>query len=85
MTKEDIQLKDLNKTFATLKETVMSSLKDEEKHFLLSFKRKDPNWNLLGLDGIDQLPAVKWKQLNLERMDAERHKEAYYKLQEFLS
>lgn len=38
----------------------------EERAFLLTFKSRKPDWSLLGLDGIDRLPAVSWKLKNLE-------------------
>lgn len=85
MTDEILELNELTDTFNKLKELIKSSLTKEEREFLLSFKRKDPNWDLLGLKGIDELPSVKWKLINLGRMSAERHKEAYDKLEKFLS
>lgn len=85
MTDEDVKLEGLTSTFSKLKETIVNSLSDDDKKFLLSFKNKKPQWELLGLKDIEQLPSVQWKMLNLERMDAERHKEAYQKLHEFLS
>lgn len=85
MTEENIQLKELNDTFNGLKKAILNSLNEDEKKFLLSFKDKQPDWKLLGLEGIDQMPSVKWKLLNLERMDNKKHKEAFEKLKEFLS
>ena len=41
------------------------------RQFLLSAQRGEPEWSLLGLDGIDQLPAIKWKLLNVKRMPQE--------------
>lgn len=41
------------------------------RQFLLSAQRGAPDWTLLGLDGVDQLPAVKWKLLNVKRMSPE--------------
>lgn len=56
------------------------SLTGDEKAFLLSFKRCEPNWELLGLMGIEGLPAVKWKMLNLQRMKRDKYHEAVAKL-----
>jgi hypothetical protein len=42
----------------------------------LSFKATTPEWTLLGIEGIDQLPAVKWKLLNLKKMPKEKHERA---------
>lgn len=38
------------------------------KQFLLSAQRGEPEWPLLGLDGVEHLPAIKWKLLNVKRM-----------------
>lgn len=84
MTEENLELSELTDTFNTLKELIKTSLTDDEKEFLLSFKRKEPKWELLGLENINALPSVKWKQINLGRMTAEKHKEAYEKLEKFL-
>jgi hypothetical protein len=63
---------------------IKRSLTDNEINFLLSFKNRKPEWQLLGFEGIDKLPAVKWKLLNLEKMKAEKHKVAYEKLEKYL-
>ena len=44
----------------------ISDLTTNERKFLLSIKKLHPDWELLGLEGIDRLPAVKWKLINLE-------------------
>jgi hypothetical protein len=60
---------------------------DNEKKFLLSFKNKTPDWNLLEMENIEviaNLPSVLWKMINLKKMPAKKHKEAYDKLQNVL-
>jgi len=55
----------------------------DERHFLLSFKEKNPKWDLLGLPNIEevtQLPSVQWKLLNLSRRDKSKHQKAAKKL-----
>ncbi len=49
---------------------------EDEKLFLVSFKEGKPNWELLGLSGIELLPAVKWKQLNLDKMNSDKRNNA---------
>lgn len=60
-------------------------LTDDEREFLISFKNRKPNWDLLGLDGISQLPAIKWKQINLAKMPDVRHKQALGQLESILA
>ena len=57
---------------------------NEEREFLISVKTGKPEWNLLGLTGIEDLPAVKWKLMNIKRMDEKKHKKALEKLRNYL-
>ena len=60
----------------------------------MSFKNKNPNWELLDLYAspdseynvtrLQNLPAVKWKMLNLNKMVKSKHEEAVGKLEKFL-
>ena len=59
---------------------LLSDLTDSEKKFLVSVKSKKPQWDLIDVDHIKDLPAVKWKLLNLEKMDKKSHEEALIKL-----
>ncbi|MDR7033865.1 hypothetical protein [Mesorhizobium sp. BE184] len=56
----------------------------DQRMFILSFKARRPDWKLLGLDGVDKLPAVRWKLRNLERMPKERHRRTYEALERVL-
>lgn len=40
------------------------------KQFLISFKRGEPDWTLLGLPAARELPAVRWKLENLSKLPA---------------
>jgi len=84
MTADVISLSDLLEAREHMIQLVNSSLLDNEKEFLLSFKNKDPNWQLLNLDGIRELPAVRWKLINLKKMTTEKHVFAYKTLESYL-
>jgi len=43
-----------------------------------------PDWTLLGLEGIENMPAIKWKMLNLKKMKPASHRKAYEKLEDYL-
>lgn len=64
--------------------TIRESLTGKEKDFILSVKRGEPRWECLGIKGIDHLPAVKWKLLNISRMDGKKHRSAILKLERCL-
>ena len=84
LTEEDISFEDLVSVRSLLIEKIKNELTTDEKKFLLSFKNMDPKWELLGLNNIENLPSVKWKLHNLEKMKPKDHERAYKKLEEYL-
>lgn len=84
MADEDIPQTALEATREQLVRLINTSLTLQEREFLLSFKNRTPDWTLLALSGIDQLPAVRWKLQNLAKMNPDKHVEAYHRLQEIL-
>ena len=84
MAEESVSLEALESTREQLISQINAALKDEEKQFLLSFKNKSPDWSLINMKGVESLPAVKWKLINLENMSADKHKAAYEKLQKLI-
>ena len=75
-----ITLDELNHARKELVTRLMSDLTEREKQFLVSVKSKKPRWDLIDVEHIKDLPAVKWKLLNLEKMDKKSHEEALTKL-----
>ena len=49
---------------------VVGNMPHDHRRFLLSFERGEPEWSLLGLDGVAELPAVRWRQQNLDKLGA---------------
>ncbi len=84
MTTVNISLEDLLDTRKTLVSSIKESLTNEEKKFLISVKTGKPEWDLLGLTGVEDLPAAKWKLMNIKRMDKKKHKKALEKLRNYL-
>lgn len=85
MAEIDVPLSDLESCRSALISLVNSSLTDSERQFLLSFKSRSPDWTLLGLQGVDQLPAVRWKLQNLGKMSADKHAVALELLRKLLA
>jgi hypothetical protein len=56
----------------------------EERQLIVSVKEGKPQWNLLGVPGIEKLPAVQWKLQNIGRMTPVKHQEALRKLRDHL-
>jgi predicted nucleotidyltransferase component of viral defense system len=55
-----------------------------EKKFLLSIKEGKPDWKLLGLEGVERLPAVQWKLKNIGKMAPAKQQEQLSKLRKKL-
>jgi hypothetical protein len=55
------------------------------RRFLVSFERGEPDWSLLDVPGAPDLPAVKWRQHNLDKLSAAKRAALVARLQEVLS
>jgi predicted nucleotidyltransferase component of viral defense system len=75
-----LTLDELNDAREELVTQLLSGLTESEKKFLVSVKSKKPQWDLIEVAHIKDLPAVQWKLLNLDRMDKQSHAQALAKL-----
>jgi hypothetical protein len=64
--------------------TISKDLTGQERQFLVSIKSGEPQWDLLGIDRIDKLPALQWKLTNIRKMPKEKHTSALVKLKRVL-
>lgn len=48
--------------------TISGGMPEAHRQFLLGFKRGEPDWGLIGLPEAAELPAVRWKQINLDKL-----------------
>jgi len=81
MTFTPVTLGDLIETWKLLIQKIKRDLTDNEKKFILSIKKKAPEWDLFPIEGIKNLPAIQWKLINLYRMSTSKHKQALEKLE----
>jgi predicted nucleotidyltransferase component of viral defense system len=73
MTEEPVTLTELEAAREAIIAEMVSAMPEDHRHFLLSFKRGEPDWELLGIPEAQYLPAVMWKQRNLAKLpDAKR-------------
>ena len=84
MTLENVTCEDLEQTREELISIIYKGLTTQEKQFIVSVKEVVPQWNLLGLEGIDNLPAVRWKLMNIKKMNPSKHAKAVRKLRDYL-
>lgn len=71
MVAETVSLEDLLAARVALIAEIVGQMPDAHKRFLISFERGEPDWTLLGVEGAEKLPAVKFRQLNLNTRTAE--------------
>jgi predicted nucleotidyltransferase component of viral defense system len=81
---EPVPLKKLLATREDMIDLIQSGITVDERRFLLSVKEGDPQWDLLGIHGIADLPAVQWKLLNIRNMNRASHQQAVNKLKVYL-
>ena len=74
MASVDVTYEELVDVREILVKEIRKSLTDDERAFLVSFKEKKPRWDLLDVDGVQDMPAVKWKLFNLSKMDDNKHR-----------
>lgn len=84
LTEEDITLETLLDARTVLVDNITSNMPEDHKHFLVSFYRRKPEWSRLGLDGLDQLPAVRWRELNLDKAGEKTRVDMVRKLEKVL-
>ncbi|MHC4872034.1 MAG: nucleotidyl transferase AbiEii/AbiGii toxin family protein [Planctomycetota bacterium] len=75
-----VSLPDLYSARDELIAILQTSLSDAEKTFLLSIKKGSPDWEILGIDHLDKLPALQWKLINISKMNKKKHAEELQKL-----
>jgi hypothetical protein len=75
MTENPVSLDELLKAREDLIAELVGKMPEEHKRFLASFKRGKPEWKLLGIPHIENLPAVQWKMQNLAAMHAEKREQ----------
>jgi len=76
MTSMDISCQKLEGTRAKIFDIVSSSFIEQEKDFLISFKRGEPKWDLLPIEKIQNFPSVKWKLHNIQSMAPTKRQQA---------
>jgi predicted nucleotidyltransferase component of viral defense system len=68
MTVEPVELEMLLAAREQMVRELQQGLTADERRFLLSLVAAEPEWNLLGVPHVQQLPGVRWKRQNLEQL-----------------
>lgn len=84
MTEEDITLDDLLAARTDLVRAIVGDMPEAHRRFLISFERGEPEWALLGLKGVNKLPAIQWRQKNLDKITKNKRAELVAQLERVL-
>jgi predicted nucleotidyltransferase component of viral defense system len=84
MTHDEVSVQALCETRERLVVLIHAELDSDEKRFLLSLKRGEPEWDALGITHLQKLPALQWKLQNIRRMEEGKREMALEKLQKSL-
>lgn len=68
MTTAEIPLQRLIETRQHIRQELPKALTDAHRHFLLSFVRAEPDWTLMPFEHLKDMPAIRWKLFNLEKL-----------------
>lgn len=87
MTSVEFSYDDYERIRATLIEILHMLLTNDDKKFLLSFEEGKPDWNLFPHPVLKDLSAIKWKLLNIKKLNEanpQKHEQMITKLKRSL-
>jgi hypothetical protein len=64
---------------------VVGKMPEKHKQFLVSFERGEPDWARLDVKGAGELPAVRWRQQNLDKLSGKARAALIAELETVLS
>lgn len=88
MTSESFSYEMYEEVREQLIQEIKKSLSDDDKKFLLSFKKGEPQWNLIKFANLQNFPAIQWKQQNIQtfiQRNKLKHEELLKKLEDVLN
>lgn len=84
MVSEDLDYHSLSEVVETLAIEIRQSITSNEKQFLISLASGKPNWELMPFAHLKELPALQWKLLNINNMDAKKREQQTDTLEKLL-
>lgn len=72
MTEEDVAIEELSKTQQEMIGKLIGEMPGRHREFLIGFERGEPDWSLLDIAHVVDLPAIRWRQRNLDKLDADQ-------------
>jgi hypothetical protein len=68
MTEETVAIDELVQTQHEMIEMLIGGMPDHHREFLIGFERGEPDWSLLKIGHVAELPAIRWRQYNLDKL-----------------
>lgn len=84
MTENPVNVEELVQAREDLIADIVGKMPEPHRRFLISVKAGNPQWELLGIDRVNELPAVRWRLENLARLDARKRAAMLGRLREVL-
>jgi hypothetical protein len=72
MTANPVALEALMAAREALIEAMVTQMPQAHRRFLIGFEQGEPDWSLIDLAQAADLPAVRWRQRNLDALAPER-------------
>lgn len=85
MTREPLPLEDLLRVRTRLFAELPSALSENHREFLLGLVRGEPDWSLMSCPHLRDMPAIRWKLANLQRLREVNPAKFYGQQSELLS
>ncbi|KJF69944.1 nucleotidyl transferase AbiEii/AbiGii toxin family protein [Agrobacterium arsenijevicii] len=68
MTEETVAIDELVQTQHEMIEMLIGGMPNHHREFLIGFERGEPDWSLLKIGHVAELPAIRWRQYNLDKL-----------------
>lgn len=68
MTEEVVAIEELIETQREMIGMLIGAMPDRHREFLIGFERGKPDWTLLKIERVAELPAIRWRQHNLNKL-----------------
>lgn len=84
MTDVNFSYQDFESTREILISEINSKLNQNQKKFMISLSEGIPNWDLIELKGVSELPGILWKLENIQKMKVSKRNESVENLKRVL-
>ncbi len=72
MTEEAVSIEELIGTQESMIAALIGEMPDHHRKFLIGFEQGEPDWSMLKVSHVADLPAIRWRQRNLDKLSHEQ-------------